>query len=360
MGNESAKNPVGTAYINDVFMRHPLTTKNQRELGIEDKAAGILERNRARGAFRRTPAEGGDPIDPVGFSLNKVRYERFPADEDTARQRGWRAYMNVGVPVVEERGGVEQPPPDVISKQTYVNGTDPIKITVTDTVEFSISNTISWSLQGEVKLTFGAKSTSSLQQQLQKSMAMQQYQKSTMLNSKDRQGTDAETQTQMTSTTTATGTATGTGELWGELLLGITGSISGSLTTAWKHTASVSVEVSSRVDVPATQRREVRRFDYEYPVTFGGWVALYYEKPVQVQEKKPQGPEDPKAEPSKVIAWRLGDRHEDGGAFDLADEDRRFLQKGEAEIVSVCAGEHRVFQPETLDYQTQKAPLYQG
>ncbi|MEV0416522.1 gluconolaconase [Streptomyces sp. NPDC050448] len=354
MGNSSARNDVGTAYINDVFMRHPLTTRNQEELDIAARATGILERNLSRGVFKRNRQGGGEQVHPIGFSLNMVRYPGFPDDEQTARERGWRAWMNVGVPVIEERSDIQQPPPDMISKQTYINGTDPIKITVTDTVEFSISNTISWSLQGEVKLTFGAKSIASLQQQLQKSMEMKQYQKTTLLNSKDNQGVNTESQTEATSNTTATSSVTGTGELWGELALGITGSVSGSLTTEWKHVSSVSLEVSSRADVMATTRRQIRQFDYEFPVTFGGWVALYYPEPVEVKETAKQG-----AEPgySKVIAWKLGEAALDSSRFDLADEGKRFMQKGTAETVAVRAGEHRVFQPEVLDYQTQKQPL---
>ncbi|WP_406182386.1 gluconolaconase [Streptomyces sp. NBC_01006] len=354
MSEKSAKSDVGKAYINDVFMRHPLTTRNQDELEIPAKAEAILERNNQRGALKRTPEGGGEPISPIGFSLNKKRYGDFPEDEKTAQERGWRAFMNMGVPVVEERSDITQPPPDMISKQTYINGTDPVKITVTDTVEFSISNTISWSLQGEVKLTFGAKSIASLQQEMQKSMAMQQYQKTTLKNSKDNQGVDQESQTEATSTTTATTTATGTGELWADLLLGVTASVSGSLTTEWKHQSSVSLEVMSRADVMATTRRQVRQFDYEFPVTFGGWIALYYPKPVQVRGTPPQAKE-PKY--SRVVAWKLGDSVEDGGNFDLADEGKRFLQKGSAEIVAVRTGEHRVFQPETLDYESQKQPL---
>ncbi|MCX5196184.1 gluconolaconase [Streptomyces sp. NBC_00249] len=354
MGDSSARNDVGTAYINDVFMRHPLTTRNQEELDIAARAAGILERNLLRNAFKRTPQAGGKQIDPVGFSLNQVRYGGFPQDEQNARERGWRAFMNVGVPVIEERSDIQQPPPDMISKQTYINGTDPIKITVTDTVEFSISNTVSWSLQGEVKLTFGAKSIASLQQQLQKSMEMKQYQKTTLLNSKDNQGVNTESQTEATSNTQATSSVTGTGELWGELALGITGSISGSLTTEWKHVSSVSFDVMSRADVMATTRRQIRQFDYEFPVTFGGWVALYYPDPVEVKETAKQGTE-PKY--SKVIAWKLGESALDGSRFDLADEKKRFMQKGTAETVAVRAGEHRVFQPEVLDYQNQKQPL---
>jgi len=355
MSGSSVKNDVGKAYLGDVFMRHPLTTRNQEELEIAAKADFILNRESNKNTLKRSPEGGGGPIGPIGFSLNQVRYGGFPQEEETAYQRGWRAYMNLGVPLIEEQSGIEQPPPDMLSKQTYINGTDPIKITATDTVEFSISNTISWSLQGQVQLTFGAKSTASLQQQLQKSMAMNQSEKTTLKNSKDNQGVDKESQSQTTSTTTATGSATGTGELSAQLMLGVTASVSGSLTTQWKHTSSISVQVASRVDVLATTRRQVRRFDYEIPVTFGGWVALYYPKPVQVKETPPQAKE-PKY--SQVIAWPLGELADNSNNFDMADKGKRFMQKGTAEIVAVRVGEHRVFQPEEIDYQKQ--PLYKG
>ncbi|WP_035847652.1 hypothetical protein [Kitasatospora azatica] len=355
MANTSVKNDVGRAYLGDVFMRHPLTSRNQEELGLAAKAEAILARQ--LNALKRTPEKGGDPIAPIGFCLNQVRYGGFPEAEVTAQARGWRAYMNVGVPLVEELSDIEQPPPDLVSKQTYINGTDPIKVTATDTVEFSISNTISWSLQGQVQLTFGAKTSASLQEQLQKSMAMKGSQKTTVLNSKDRQGVDTESLTESTGTTTATGTATGTGELWGQLMLGIAGSVSGSVTTEWKHTSSLSVEVSSRVDVLATVRRQVRQFDYELPITFGGYVALYYPEPVAVKETPPQANKPGYAQ---VIAWKLGESADDGSNFDMADKDqnRRFMQKGTAEVVAVRVGEHRVFQPEALDYADQKQPYY--
>ncbi|MEU5127113.1 gluconolaconase [Streptomyces mobaraensis] len=328
MAEPSCRNPVGRAYLGDVFMRHPLTTQNQEELEISAKARSMLERNLP--SLKRKVKDGEMEICPVGFSLNDVRYEGFPAEQDTARQRGWRAYLNLGVPLVEEESGIEQPPPDVISKQTYVNATDPVRFTATDTVEFSISNTISWSLQGTVQLTFGAKTSAAVQAQLQKSMALNKSVKSTLKNSKDNIGVDNETQSQGTSTTTASGSATGTGELSAQLMLGITASVSGSLTTAWKHTSSVTVPVGSRVDVVATTRRQVRRFSYDIPVTFGGLVALYYEQPVQVRCAPPQT----QNEYCQVIAWPLGEVADGKDNFDMSDPGRRFLQKGLAEIVA--------------------------
>jgi hypothetical protein len=352
MSGVSATNPVGRAYLGDVFMRHLLTTQNQDELEIAAKADSILNRN--LNALKRTPEGGGAPIDPIGFSLNQVPYGGFPATENTAFQRGWRAYMNLGVPLIEEQGDITQPPPDMLSKQTYINATDPIEITATDTVEFSISNTISWSLQGAVQLTFGARSAASVQEQLQKSMALNQSQKTTAKNSKDNIGVDNESQTQATSTTTATGSTTGTGELSAQLMLGVTAAVSGSLTTSWKHTSSISLKVSSRVDVTATTRRQIRRFDYEIPITFGGHAALYYPEPVAVQPTPPQanGPQY-----SQVIAWPLGELADNSNNFDMADEGKRFMQKGVAEVVAVKVGEHRVFQPEVIDVTSQQQPF---
>ncbi|SEE46998.1 hypothetical protein SAMN05428954_2718 [Streptomyces sp. 2112.3] len=366
---DPTKNNVSTAHLGERFIRQPLTGRNLKELKIADKAAAILERDKGkleRKAEKKT-ADGNDrKIAPTGFSLNKGRFGDFPDGEDTAHQRGWRVYMTVGVPLVEERSDITQPPPDVISKQTYVNRTDPIPIDWSHTVEFSISNTISWSLQGQVQLTFGAKTTASLQQQLQKSMAMNQSEKTTLKNSKDNQGVDAESQTQMTSTTTVTSTATGTGELSAQLMLGITASVSGSLTTAFKTSSTLSGKINSRVDVLATQRRQVRRFDYEFPISFGGWVALYYPEPVEVKETSPEGPQAKEPKYSQVIAWKLGETGRGTATgpgpenFDLTDEGKPFLQKGEAEVVSTLAGVHEVFELETLNFDKTKHPLHKG
>ncbi|MER8225085.1 hypothetical protein ABTZ58_31835 [Streptomyces sp. NPDC094143] len=198
-----------------------------------------------------------------------------------------------------------------------------------------------------MQLTFGARATASVQAQLQKAMALSQSQKTTVKNSKDNVGVDNESQTQATGTTTASSSVTGTGELSAQLMLGITASVSGSLTTAWKHTSSLSLKVPSRVDVMATTRRQIRRFDYAIPVTCGGWIALYYPEPAPVQWTPPQAATPRHA---KVIAWPLGEIAQAGNYFDMADENRHFLQKGVAEVVAVRVGEHRVFQPEKIDY----------
>ena len=357
----ATRNNVSTAHLGERFVRQPITGRNLKELRVADKATAILERDQEklrRRAERKAPDGTDRYVSPAGFSLNKGRFGGFPEAEDTAHERGWRAYMTVGVPLVEERADIVQPPPDVISKQTYVNRTNPVVKKWSHTVEFSISNTISWSLQGQVQLTLGAKVTASLQQQLQKSTAMNSSQKTTIKNSKDNVGSDSESQSQTTNTTTSTSTATGTGELSAQLMLGITASVSGSLTTGFKTSSTLSGDVASRVDVLATQRRQVRRFDYEFPISFGGWVALYYPEPVEVKEVHPNGPQAQDPKYSQVLAWKLGETGAVTEAFDLTDEGRPFLQKGEAEVVSTLAGVHEVFELETLDFDIRHHPLH--
>lgn len=335
-------NKVGAAYITERYIVHPLTSRNQEELGITDNVPTVLERS------RKEITERGEWIAPTGFSLNEDRYGDFPEDEADALRRGWQAYMNVGVPRIEERSDIEQPPPDLISLQTYVNATDPEPTEWEHTVEFTVSNTVSWSLQGQVQLTFGAKAIAELQAQIQKSVQSRQAVKKTVLNSKDRQGADVEDTAESSSTATATATATGTGELWAQLMLGIAAEVSGSLTTSWTSRSTLRGRVGSRVDVRSTQRRQVKRFDYDFPITFGGYAALYYPEPVYVRESPPQ---DRPPYYSHVVVKKMDD-------LGLIEEGKPFAQYGEAEIVSTLAGEHTVFDHESLRYQDQ--PLYKS
>jgi hypothetical protein len=390
---------VGKTYKPTRFMRHPLTRKNQRELNIlTGQPPAILRKwkewedmsrmekkpdawsevekkwNKVKGKVRKdSPSDPDRWIAPVGFSINKVTYGTFP-EGDSAHKRGWTTYMNMGVPLIEERSDIQQPPPDVIYENTFVNRTDPRPVTWTAGFEFSVSNTISWSLQGQVQLTFGAKTTASLQQQLQQSMAMNKSHKVTVKNSKDNQGVDVESQSQATSTTTATGTATGTGELSAQLMLGISASVSGSFTTQFKGSFSLSGTVDSRAVVRATQRRKVSKFDYELPITFGGFVALYYEEPVEFNaienvegedfetrkraQTRDQSGRTPPEEYYQVVARAVD-------VVELIEDGKNYLtQKGEAEIVSVLAGEAEVFELEKLELsdgmEKKEAPFYKS
>lgn len=383
-GNSGSENAVGKTYKPTRFMRHPLTRKNQRELKIlTNEPHPILGRwkeweemsqmekkppewdrikekwNKVKGRVKKKSDDEPDRwIAPVGFSINKVTYGIFP-DGDSAHERGWRTYMNMGVPLIEERSDIQQPPPDVIYQNTFVNRTDPRDVRWTVAFEFTVSNTITWQLTGDMQLKFGARSIASLQQQLQKSMEMKQSQKNTQLNSKDRQGSDSESLTEATSTTTATSSATGTGELWSELMLGISASVGGSFTTEFKGSFSLSGLVDTRAVVRATQRRKVSKFDYELPITFGGVVALYYDEPVGFnsieniddeeddETRKRAQTQDQSGKTKPEEYYQIFARAVD--VLDLIEDGKKyFTQKGEAEIVSVLAGEAEVFELEKL------------
>ncbi|MFI5782961.1 hypothetical protein [Nocardia sp. NPDC051570] len=386
-----SENSVGKTYKPAKFMRRPLTGRNQEELGIPAKADSLLawEDKTWRSGYKvldyvkakaqKKTKDGQDRwITPTGFSLNKQRYGAFPQEEKTAHQRGWYAYMNVGIPLIEERGDIVQPPPDVISQQAYVNRTDPaVPVQWTNTVEFSISNTISWSLEGQVQLTFGAKGAAELQAQLQQSLALKTSRTDINHNHKDDIGTETQNQTEQTKTDTATGTATGTGELSAQLMLGITASVSGSLTTEWKQTSSLSgtMPVQSRAVVRATQRRQVKRFDYEIPVVFGGYVALYYPEPVdftslvapanmdltertRVQNQNPKANAAQPPQYTQVIVHPID-------ILGLIRDGENFTQKGVAEVVSTLTGEHDVFEVEQLQAGSRykdgvEAPFYKS
>jgi hypothetical protein len=388
-----SQHPVGKTYKPTRFMRHPLTGRNQEELGIPAKADALLawDGKTWRGGYKvpdyvkakvqkKTKDEKDRWITPTGFSLNKRRYGAFPEAEKTAHQRGWYALMNMGIPLIEGRSDIVQPPPDVISEQTYVNRTDPVSVTWTNTVEFSISNTISWSLEGQVQLTFGAKTAAELQAQLQKSLQTSVAQRTAHTdikhNHKDDIGTETQDQTEQTktdtATTTVTGTAIGSGELSAQLMLGITASVSGSLTTSWTQTSQLSGTIESRAVVRATQRRQVKRFDYEIPIVFGGYVALYFPEPVEfasvtaaagmdgtertrVQTRDPSGKTTP-PQYTQTIVYPID-------ILGLIDDGQNFAQKGTAEVVSTLTGEHEVFELENLQHghrhaNNVEAPFY--
>jgi hypothetical protein len=376
----ASTNPVGKTYKPTRFMRHPLTRKNQKELKMSERAASLLEKWKEREEWEgmvpatRPPESPVPPgwkkarakaqeqvagekerwITPVGFSVNKVRYGAFPPTERTAHEREWFTYMNMGVPLVEERSDIQQPPPDVVYQNTFVNRTDPRPVRWTATVEFAVSTQLNWQLQGDVQLRFGARSISSLAQQKQKRMEMKKSLKGTYLNSKDRLGGDFESLMEATSATSATGTATGTGELWGELLLGITGSIGGSLAFESRNSLQLSGEVESRAVVRATQRRKVVKYDYELPITFGGYIAMYYDEPVELatifadntgaREKaqaRHEGGQVETGKHSQIIAQEVD-------VLELTDGKEYVSQRGEAEIVATLAGDIEVFELESL------------
>ncbi|MEU2339847.1 hypothetical protein ABZ608_41045 [Streptomyces sp. NPDC013172] len=352
-----------TAYNLERAKRQPLTKKNLRELNIDQTWQSILDH----------PSlvyvdDYGVRHKPVGFSLNKSSYGTFPG---SAFKLGWLAYMNLGEPLIEERRGVDQPPPDTFSSRTYVNRSQTSTMNFTDSVEFTVSNEVTWTLQGEAQLTFGGSVGAELQLQLQNQLQLDlQAQLGTALqngmenkvtnsvsneNSKDDIGSDtvngtengvansvtnsAENSVTSSVAFTTAGSATGRAELNAQLMLGIMASVGGSLTTSWASNSQISGEVplGSRVETIVTQRRTRKQYSYEIPVTFSGLLAVQYAVPVAVLS-----PPQPRSYPGldHVVARSLGDIDLGGG--------NGFRMKGLAEVVSALEVHHTMFDGESL------------
>lgn len=350
------------AYNLDRAKRQPLTKKNLRELNIEQSWQAILDHPNLVYVD-----EWGVRHKPIGFSLNKARFGDFSG---SAYQLGWLTYMNLGEPLIEERGDIRQPPPDMFSSRTYVNRSETTTMQFTDQVEFTVSNEATWSLAGETQLTFGGSVSAELQLQLQSQLGLDlQTQFGTQLqndlenkatttvtneNSKEDIGVDHATGTEsgvsnsMANSTAAsvtnsaafatTGTATGSAELNAQLMQGITASVGGTLTTSWSSTSQISGEVppGSRVDTMVVQRRSRKQFSYEIPVTFEGVFAVNYDVPVAVLSP-PQSPDHPGRE--RMVARDIGDLDLAGGGFRM---------KGLAEVVSALEIHHTMFEGESL------------
>ncbi|MEU9125269.1 hypothetical protein AB0C96_36470 [Streptomyces sp. NPDC048506] len=350
------------AYNLERAKRQPLTKKNLRELNIEQTWQSILDHPNLVYVD-----DYGVRHKPVGFSVNKSSFGAFPG---SAFQLGWLAYMNLGEPLIEERRNISQPPPDTFSSRTYANRSQTSPMTFTDSVDFSVSNGVTWSLQGSAQLTFGGSVSAQLQLQLQNQLKMDlQTQLQTQLqnevanknantvtnkNSKDNVGVDnanatetgvrnAATNSAANSVTnsvafTTQGSATGTATLNAQLMLGITASVGGSLTTSWASKSQISGQVppNSRVQTIVTQRRTRKQYSYEIPVTFSGLIAVKYDVPVAVLSP-PQPGEYPGLD--QLVARDIGDLDLAGGGFRM---------KGLAEVVSALEVHHTMFDGESL------------
>ncbi|MEU9115961.1 hypothetical protein AB0D04_30355 [Streptomyces sp. NPDC048483] len=351
------------AYNLERAKRQPLTKKNLRELNIEQTWQSVLDHPNLVYVD-----DYGVRHKPVGFSVNKSSFGAFPG---SAFELGWLSYMNLGEPLIEERRNINQPPPDSFSSRAYVNRSQTSPMTFTDSVEFTVSNEVTWSLQGEAQLTFGGSVSAELQLQLQSQLQLDlQTQLGTELqngmenkvtnsvtseNSKDDIGSDTANGTEngvansvansasnsVTSSAafTTTGSAAGSAELNAQLMLGITGSVGGTLTTSWASTSQISGEVppGSRVETIVTQRRTRKQYSYEIPVTFSGLLAVRYDVPVAVLSP-PQPGNYPGLD--QVVARSLGD-------IDLAGGNG-FRMKGLAEVVSALEVHHTMFDGESL------------
>ncbi|MGW2634961.1 hypothetical protein ACWC2K_37440 [Streptomyces chattanoogensis] len=350
------------AYNLERAKRQPLTKKNLRELNIEQTWQSILDHPNLVYVD-----DYGVHHKPVGFSVNKSSFGAFPG---SAYQLGWLAYMNLGEPLIEERRNISQPPPDTFSSRTYANRSQTSPMTFTDSVDFTVSNGVTWSLQGAAQLTFGGSVSAQLQLQLQNQLKMDlQTQLQTQLqnevanknantvtnkNSKDSVGVDnansCETSVRNAATNSAAnsvtnsvafttqGSATGTATLNAQLMLGITASVGGSLTTSWASKSQISGQVppGSRVDTIVTQRRTRKQYSYEIPVTFSGLIAVKYDVPVAVLSP-PQPGDYPGL--NQLVARDIGDIELAGGGFRM---------KGLAEVVSALEVHHTMFDGESL------------
>ncbi|MFD6340524.1 hypothetical protein [Streptomyces sp. NPDC060131] len=350
------------AYNLERAKRQPLTKRNLRELNIEQNWQSILDHPNLVYVD-----DYGVRHKPVGFSVNKSSFGTFPG---SAFKLGWLSYMNLGEPLIEERRSIHQPPPDTFSSRSYVNRSETSKMTFTDSVEFTVSNEVTWSLQGEAQLTFGGSVGAELQLQLQSQLQLDlQTQLGTELrndqaskntttvtneNSKDDIGVDNANATEtgiansvansaansVTSSAafSTLGSATGSAELNAHLMLGITASVGGSLTTSWTSNSQISGEVppGSRVETIATQRRTRKQYSYEIPVTFSGLLAVQYEVPVAVLSP-PQPGNYPGLD--QLVARDIGDLDLAGGGFRM---------KGLAEVVSALEVHHTMFDGESL------------
>jgi hypothetical protein len=324
----------GLAYNLETTRRHPLTRHNLEELGINES---ILDHPR----LVYTDAKGVRHK-PIGVSINEAVFGDVPG---TAVDRGWITYMNLGEPMIEERGNIIQPPPDTLSSRVYVNrSSTPCRFE--DTVEFTVANTINWSIEGSLQLTFGARAAAEIQKMIETRYNL--HQQSTMHSHPN--DTGSEEQQGKDETYTSQGTATGTAELSAQLMLGITASVSGSLTTSWTSQSTISGDIgpSSRVATIATQRRAVKQYSYQIPVTFAGFFAVHYPVPAPIQCVPPQEWGSPPYT-TNVVARNI--------ASDITlVQNGTFRQKGRVEVVSTLAVEHTVFEKEALAYNEQ--PLY--
>ncbi|MEU8445347.1 hypothetical protein ACFV2I_35150 [Streptomyces microflavus] len=350
-----------TAYNLERVKRQPLTKKNLRELNIEQTWQSILEHPNLVYVD-----EYGVRHKPVGFSVNKSSFGSFPG---TAYQLGWLAYMHLGEPLIEERRNITQPPPDTFSSRTYVNRSQS-PMNFSDSVDFTVSNGATWSLSGDTKLTFGGNVSAQLQLQLQNKLGLNlQGQLGTQLknemanknantvtnkNSKDSVGVDnantvdtavsnGMTNSASASMTgsvdfTTTGSASGTAGLNAALAQGIAASVGGSLSTGWASKSQISgtVPPGSRVETIVTQRRALKQYTYEIPVTFSGLLAVKYAVPVSVLSP-PQPDDYPRLD--QLVARDISDLDLAGGGFRM---------KGLAEVVSALEVHHTMFDGESL------------
>ncbi|MFD4373354.1 hypothetical protein [Streptomyces sp. NPDC058486] len=384
------------AYNLERAKRRPLTKKNLRELDIEQSWKSVLDHPNLVWVDERGVAHR-----PVGFSVNKSSFGTF--DAEPAHKLGWLAYMNLGEPLIEERGDVIQPPPDMFSSRSYVNRSSSETMEFTDSVQFTVSNAITWSLQGEAQLSFGGNVGAELQLQLQNELQLAlgtelgaqlgaqvgaqvggqlgiQVQndlenKNTVTvtneNSKDDVGVDVANATEtgvknsmansasgnasgtagasagtsiattVTGSTafTVQGTATGNAELNAQLVQGVTASVGGTLTTGWTSESQISGKVPPESRVATMATQRRTRKQFSYEIPVTFSGLFAVQYAVPVAVLSP-----PQATThpglSRLVARPIGD-------IDLAGGNG-FRMRGWAEVVSALEVDHTMFDGESL------------
>ncbi|TXR46973.1 hypothetical protein [Phyllobacterium endophyticum] len=330
--------PAISTFSVDNSKRRLLTPQNLAELGITTELVRSILDNKQNGLGRQSA--GGATIYPDGLSINETNFGTYTAA--TAAEQGWMAYLEIGAPLIEERADIIQPQADVLSTRAYENRAGRAN-RFEDRIDFSIENTISWSLSGTGEFTVEGHIGAELMAQLEQSLEQSQSQTNIVHNHKDDQGSETQAETASATTNTATGSATGTSDLTTSLMLGITGSISGTVTTSWTSSSTVSGELQerTRVKTMAVQRRQIKQYTYEFPITFGGLVALHYAEPVTPfggDDNPRPAPADGRVNVVPTAITRLG----------LLDTDKKYRPKGVAETVSTLDVDHIIFEAEAL------------
>lgn len=373
---------IGT-FTADKWKRRLLTPENLTELGINSTLIQEILDSKLQPQMRYVYDENGKevldstgaPIQiyPDGVSINETNFGAY--DGATAAQRGWMAYMEVGAPLIEERSNIVQPVADVLSTRSYENRSSN-STQFNDTVSFTIGNTITWTLGGNAGLTFtggvNGSLAGTLSETLQESIAEQEAIGVEVGNAKevstthiahahkDNLGTEDQfqcsdtlhtnlddtttcTETQ-TDSTTVSGTATGGGSLSAALALGIKGSLSGTITTSYSSTSSVSGETpsNSRTETMASQRRQVKQYTYEIPINFGGFVALHYSQLVQpFGGSDANNPQPSNIPPTQIVAREIN-------RLNFVDQDKQYRPKGIAETVSTLNVDHVILENKSI------------
>lgn len=367
----------------DKWKRRLLTPENLTELGINPTLIqGILESNlepQMRYVYDENNKQvfdsKGQPIKifPDGVSINETNFGIY--EEPSAAQRGWMAYMEIGAPLVEERSNVVQPIADVLSTRSYENRSSNAT-QFNDTVTFTIGNTITWTLGGDAGLTFtgtvGGSLEGTLSEAIGESIAIQQELDLKVGNAKtvstehichahkdelgtedhfgvsdtlSAESTDINSITETCSdTTSVSGTAGGNGSLATALALGINGSLSGTITTSYASESSVSGDVppNTRTETMASQRRQIKQYTYEIPITFGGFVALHYPQLVQpFGGSDANNPQPSNIPPTQVVAREINH-------LNFVDQNKQYRPKGMAETVSTLNVDHVVFENKSI------------